>query len=66
MKSSFKHKKFVIISKGGIFAISGTWYFYGIMWVLHFVSHSTSSCPHIKIPCCIHAPFCITNYGIDN
>jgi hypothetical protein len=30
MKNNFKHKKYVIISKGGIFAINGTWYLYGI------------------------------------
>jgi hypothetical protein len=62
----FKHKKSIIISKGGIFVISGTWYLYGIMLVLHFVSHNTSSCPHMKIQCYLHGPFCITNYGIDN
>jgi hypothetical protein len=65
MRINFKHKKSFVISKVGICAISGTWYFYGIVWVLHFVPHNTSSCPNMKIPC-VHAPFCATNYGIDN
>jgi hypothetical protein len=54
IRNNLKHNKSFINPKVGIYSISATWYFYGIIWVLHFVSHNTSFCPHMKIPCYMH------------
>ncbi len=70
MTNNFKDNKSFIIPKGGIYVISGTWYFHGIIWVLQFVLHNTSSCPHMKIPCYMHHSMqqimaLITNFYMD-
>jgi hypothetical protein len=54
MRNHFKGVKSLIIPKGGIYVINGTWYFYGIIWVLQSLLHDTSYCPHMKIPCYMH------------
>jgi len=54
MRNNFKGNKSLIIPKGGIYVINGTWYFYGIVWVLYDVLCNFLYCPHMKIPCYMH------------
>ncbi len=54
IRNVFENNKSIIIPKGGIYVISGAWYFNDIIWVVQFVLDSTPFCPHPKIPCYMH------------